>query len=60
MPDAIATQKAEFDALRELAKRFIALPCVVDDDYPECRHRYEGALRGFLQACADNGRDFPK
>jgi NTP pyrophosphatase (non-canonical NTP hydrolase) len=54
--DRIATQGKEFDALADLAARFRSLPPVVDDDYPECRHRYEGALRAFLAACVANGR----
>lgn len=30
---------------------------VVDDDYPEVRHDYEGALRKFMRALKANGRD---
>ena len=49
-------QNKEFDALRDLTKKFDAL-CetpVVDDDYPEMRHYYESALRSFLSALKNN------
>lgn len=51
-------QRAEFDAAEELANAIRAhgMTPVVDDDYPEVRHRYEGALRTFLKACEANGR----
>lgn len=56
---SIETQSAEFDALEHLIKTYAAtiqsVP-IVDDDYPEARHRYEGALRDFLRALNDNGR----
>jgi hypothetical protein len=54
----IALQSAEFNAMEELAKhwRRIQATPTVDDDYPEVRHGYEGALRGFLAACKANGR----
>lgn len=54
--DGIASQRAEFDALRALSKRFDALPAIVDDDYPEGRYYYESAIRTFLAACKANGR----
>lgn len=52
------TQRAEFDAMERLAKSWKALQLtpIVDDDYPEYRHYYESALRGFLEACKANGR----
>lgn len=52
------TQTAEFDALQNLCEcwRKLTLTAVVDDDYPEMRHYYEGALRAFLLACRANGR----
>lgn len=55
---AIDKQNAEFDALTELSKRWSELRnvAVVDDDYPEARHRYEGALRDFIRAIGENGR----
>lgn len=47
---------AEFEALNKLGKAFIALPPIVDDDYPEARYKYECALDGFLRAAKANGR----
>lgn len=51
-------QSDEFDAMADLAKAWngITMTPIVDDDYPEVRHRYEGALRTFLKACEANGR----
>lgn len=52
---------AEFDAANKFSeqlKRHNSTP-VVDDDYPEVRHRYEGALAGLLSAMRDNGRFNP-
>lgn len=56
--DALDRQNKEFDALTELAKRWGALQqvAVVDDDYPQYRHRYEGALKDFIGAIRENGR----
>lgn len=56
--DAIDRQNKEFDALTELAKRWETLQRVpvVDDDYPEVRRRYEGAMKDFLRAVEGNGR----
>lgn len=56
--DRLATQGAEFDALRQLTKCFDSLPAIVDDDYPAARHRYEGAITAFLQAAKENGRPY--
>lgn len=55
-------QRAEFDAADELASAIRAhnMTPVVDDDYPEVRHRYEGALQTFLRAIRKNGRKLPK
>lgn len=52
------TQNDEFDAVDRLAKKWKLLQStpVVDDDYPEVRHYYEGAVRDFLAACKANGR----
>lgn len=57
-PDRMARQRAEFDAFDELKKRYDALSytMIVDDDYPEVRHKYEGALANFLAAMKANGR----
>lgn len=52
-------QSAEFDALDALVKAYDRLrqTPIVDDDYPEMRHYYEGAVTTFLRACRDNGRN---
>lgn len=49
-------QGGEFDAAWAFATALRNLPAIVDDDYPEGRHRYEGALQDFLVACRANGR----
>lgn len=56
--DAMQKQGDEFNAMADLAKAWnaITMTPIVDDDYPEVRHRYEGALRTFLAACKANGR----
>lgn len=58
MEERMKLQSAEFDAAEELmdAIRAHGLTPVVDDDYPEVRHRYESALKRFLAACKANGR----
>lgn len=56
MKDRMQLQVDEFNALDELIKRYKNLPSVVDDDYPEMRHYYEGAAQSFLNACIANGR----
>lgn len=58
--DGIDRQNKEFDALTKLTERWRVLQqvAVVDDDYPAERHKYEGALKDFLQACKENGRKF--
>lgn len=58
MSAALDRQNKEFDALAELAKRYDQLTrvAVVEDDYPEYRHRYEGALKDFIKAIRENGR----
>lgn len=54
----IETQNAEFKAVDELAKQWrrIQMTPPVDDDYPEVRHDYEGAVRGAMAAFKANGR----
>lgn len=54
----IDRQNKEFDALTKLSERWFALQrvAVVDDDYPEYRHRYEGAIKDFIDAIRINGR----
>lgn len=56
--DAFDKQNAEFDALDKLIKAYRAhnQVAVVEDDYPQVRRTYEAALKGFLDACAANGR----
>lgn len=49
-------QGKEFDALGKLVIAYRNLPAVVDDNYPEMRHYYEGALKTFIEACKANGR----
>ena len=54
---SIETQKAEFDAVVNLAKVYdatIASVAIVDDDYPEARHHYEGALSRLIHALKAN------
>lgn len=54
----IELQKREFDAVAELARHYDAITRtpIVDDDYPEVRHRYEGAVRDLIAAFRSNGR----
>jgi len=56
--NSMELQKAEFDAVAELAKQYrrITMTPIVDDDYPEVRHGYEGAVRGVIEAFKANGR----
>lgn len=56
MINKLKPQSDEFDALAKLIKAYNNLPAVVDDDYPEMRHYYEGALKTFIDACKVNGR----
>lgn len=49
-------QSREFDALEQLINAYQGLPAVVDDHYPEARHRYETALRRFINTIHDNQR----
>lgn len=51
-------QREEFDAADEFAKRLRILnqTPIVDDDYPEMRHRYESALAQLIAAMKANGR----
>lgn len=56
--EAIDRQNAEFDSLTALAKEWESLRhiAVVDDDYPEARHKYESRLKTFIDALRANGR----
>ncbi|WOE76350.1 hypothetical protein [Alterisphingorhabdus coralli] len=51
-------QNAEFDALTALIKAKEHHDCVpvVDEQYQEARHNYEGALEHFIKAMEENGR----
>jgi hypothetical protein len=53
---AMQAQSAEFTAVDEFASAYKSLPAVVDDDYPEARHKYESALKTMLDAFKANGR----
>lgn len=54
--DRMKAQSDEFDALDLLIKAYHAMPPIVDDDYPEMRHYYEGRMRNFIEALKNNGR----
>ncbi len=56
--DRLQKQSAEFDAVALLlqAYRNITITPVVDDDYPEVRHRYESALSNLIKALRENNR----
>jgi hypothetical protein len=43
------------DAYAEALRRHNSTP-VIDDDYPEVRHEYEGKLHGLIEAMIKNGR----
>lgn len=53
---ALKPQKDEFNSLNKLIKAYNALPAIVDDDYPEMRHRYESCMKDFIDAIRKNGR----
>lgn len=54
----IQSQNDEFEAVAKLALQYERLTKtpVVDDDYPEVRHAYEGAIRAVIAALKANGR----
>jgi hypothetical protein len=56
--DRIELQNVEFRAARALAEalRIHDTVAVVDDDYPEVRHKYESAVRTLIDAFRGNGR----
>lgn len=58
MDKAIDLQNKEFDAVQRLSERWTVLTkvAVVDDDYPEVRHKYESAVKDVIDAFRDNGR----
>jgi len=55
---ALERQNKEFDALTRLSEAWRVLRSVpvVDDDYPAYRHKYESALKDFIDALRENGR----
>lgn len=56
-------QRAEFDALNKLIEqqRRHSMTAVVDDDYPEIRHDFEGAMADYMRAIfANRGPDYFK
>lgn len=57
----IELQNGEFKAVDQLADEWhrLQMTPVVDDDYPEIRHRYESALISFVEALCDNQRLAP-
>ena len=57
MADKMKLQRDEFDAADEMATRLQSLnqTAIVDDDYPEMRHRYESALTQLIAAMKANG-----
>lgn len=61
MTDRMELQRREFDAAAEFAKQLERhnRTAVVDDDYPQVRHQYEGALAGLIDAMKANGRFGP-
>jgi hypothetical protein len=57
-PDRLELQNVEFRAARALAEalRIHDMVAVVDDDYPEVRHKYESAVNTLIDAFRKNGR----
>ncbi len=60
MNEKIAAQRAEFDAMAELARQYrrLEMTPVVDDDYSAVRADYESALAAFMLAA--NGRQLDR
>lgn len=58
MTRQIDLQNKEFAAVSELSRRYSGIQRVpvVDDEYPEVHHRYEGALADLIAAMHANGR----
>lgn len=54
--DKIERQSNEFNAVEEICKRLNALSSVVDNNYPENRHRYEVSMNGLIESLIANGR----
>lgn len=58
--DIIEKQGKEFDALDALIKAYRNMPPIVDDDYPEMRHYFEGRIYEYIEAMIANGRFDPQ
>lgn len=58
---AMEKQGKEFDAVGALVEhhRRLSMTAIVDDDYPEVRYAYEGALHGLITGMKVNGRFEP-
>lgn len=58
MSDKIELQNEEFKAAGAFAQALNRhnMTAVVDEDYPEVRHAYEGALANLIVAMRENGR----
>lgn len=56
--NSMETQRKEFDAADRFAQasRMHSHTPIVDDDYPQVRHVYEGALSDMIRAMLENGR----
>ena len=56
--DKMTLQRNEFDAADAFAEalRRLNYTAIVDDDYPQMRHEYEGALAGLIAAMKANDR----
>jgi len=54
----MVSQSNEIAAAAALAKqvRRLEMTAVVDDDFPEVKHAYEGALADLIRAMKANGR----
>ena len=53
----IDKQNKEFDAVAAVSAAYKGLAPIVDDDYPQTRHRYEGGIQRLLDALALNRPD---
>lgn len=52
-----ADQKDEFDAVADLVRLWNQQPSIVDDDYPEWRHKYDRQLFVLVKAVKVNHGD---
>ena len=58
MANEMELMRKEFDAADKFAKKLARhnMTPIVDDDYPQVRHEYEGALASLLEAMKKNKR----